>query len=260
MAVRVRPYKQGSRSARTLAAALGGRVLKLEGSRWRARPGDTVINWGSSQVANYPCRVLNSPNAVGLATNKLLAFNKFKEDVDSGVMAQFYPDFTTDREVAQGWIEGNETVVVRNKLSGHSGEGIEIFRKDAGERLELPQAPLYVKYVKKQDEFRVHIMADEVILVQRKARRADVEAPNWQVRNHANGFVFARNDVEPHDSVIDVARLATRSLGLDFGAVDVIWNNHQQKAYVLEVNTACGMEGSTGEDYAAAFRRHYGPF
>lgn len=258
MAVRVRPYKQGSRSARTLAAALGGRVLKLVGSRWRARPGDTVINWGSSQNINYPCRVLNSPNAVGLAANKLLTFNKFKEDVEAGVMAQFYPDFTTDREVAQGWIEDNEMVVVRNKLSGHSGEGIEIIK--AGEHLELPLAPLYVKYVKKQDEFRVHIMADEVILVQRKARRTDVETPNWQVRNHANGFVFARNNVAPNDSVIDVARLAVRALGLDFGAVDVIWNNYQQKAYVLEVNTACGMEGSTGEDYAAAFRRHYGPF
>jgi glutathione synthase/RimK-type ligase-like ATP-grasp enzyme len=48
--------------------------------------------------------------------------------------------------------------------------------------------------------------------------------------------------------------MAVAALGLDFGGVDVIWNERRQMAYVLEVNTACGLEGQTVNDYAEAFR------
>ena len=43
--VRVLPYKQGSRGAKALATALGGKVLKLEGSKFVRRPSDLIINW-----------------------------------------------------------------------------------------------------------------------------------------------------------------------------------------------------------------------
>jgi hypothetical protein len=42
-------------------------------------------------------------------------------------------------------------------------------------------------------------------------------------------------------------------LELDFGAVDLIWNENQNVVYVLEVNTAPGMEGTTLENYCDAF-------
>ena len=46
--------------------------------------------------------------------------------------------------------------------------------------------------------------------------------------------------------------LAVEGLMVDFGAVDVVWNDQYQKAYVLEVNTAPGIENSTVLDYATA--------
>jgi len=54
--------------------------------------------------------------------------------------------------------------------------------------------------------------------------------------------------------VVEQASLAIAALGLDFGAVDIIWNNHYQLATVLEVNTAPGLEGQTITDYANYFR------
>ena len=44
------------------------------------------------------------------------------------------------------------------------------------------------------------------------------------------------------------------SIGLDFGAVDVIYNGHSNRAYVLEINTAPGLTGTTLDNYAAALR------
>lgn len=236
MAVRVYPYKQGSASAKTLAEALGGKVLKLEGSKYRPRAGDVVINWGSGRVPAFgPARILNRD--VRDAQCKLATFKALSA---AGVRV---PEFTEDRAVAEGW--GGD-IVCRTKLRGHSGDGIVI----AKERGELVAAPLYTRYVKKKDEYRVHVFNGEAFFIQRKARKLDHDNPNWQIRNLAGGFVFA--EVQEADTPRDVLDLAVRSvaaLNLDFGGVDVMWNAKEGQAYVLEINTACGLEDRTAEHY-----------
>ena len=52
--------------------------------------------------------------------------------------------------------------------------------------------------------------------------------------------------------VKEQAVLSVKAVGLDFAGVDVIWNDKQKKAYVLEVNTAPGIEGQTVVNYAKA--------
>lgn len=237
--IRIYPYKQGSRSARALADALGGRVLKLEGSRFRPRAGDLIINWGSSA---HPFETCLNRHSVGAASNKLHAFQHLQL---AGV------------RIPRFWSNPNEIpedvrwpVVCRTVLNGHSGRGIVM----AASRAELVAAPLYTEYVPKEHEFRVHVVGGAVVAVQRKARRLDVEAPNWQIRNHANGFNFAREGFETPPDVVEQALASIMALGLDFGAVDVLWNQRRGLAYVLEVNTAPGLEGQTVNDYAEAFK------
>lgn len=250
--VRILPYRQGSRGAAALAAALPRcRVLKLNGSRFRPRPVDVIINWGNTDPQRvhwqgaHPRTILNLPNQVRDASNKLFFFNNMRE---RGV--NLVPHFWTNREDIP---DEAFPVVCRTVLAGHSGAGIHI----ANTRDDLVDAPLYVKYIKKQDEYRVHVgrRNDQsiIISVQRKARREGFENPNWQVRNHNNGFVFVRGGVNPPQSVLDAASRSLEAIGLDFGAVDVIWNARQEAAYVLEINTAPGLEGQTVQDYADFF-------
>lgn len=245
---RVLPYRQGSRAARALAEALGGRVLRLEGSRFIPRRDDILINYGNTDPRQFQrCTY----NAVDLrhATNKL---NFFRTMSDRG-LADIIPRFWTDRTEIP---DDAFPIVCRTVLAGHSGDGIVI----AASRDQLVDAPLYVKYIKKQEEYRVHVGMrngnTSIIAVQRKARRADTpdDQVNWQVRNHHNGFVFVRNGINPPPSVLESAQSALRAAGIDFGAVDVIWNARQERAYVLEINTAPGLEGQTVEDYANFFR------
>lgn len=142
-------------------------------------------------------------------------------------------------------------MVCRTLLSAHEGRGIVI----ADRNTPLVRASLYTQYVPKRAEYRVHVVGNRSILVQRKVRKAglDQEA-NFKVRNTANGFIFQRNNINPPQAVIDEAIKAVAACHLDFGAVDVIWNERQQRAYVLEVNTAPGIEGSTVKDYAQALK------
>lgn len=244
------PYNQGSKSAKALAQALGIKRLKREGKPVKV---GTVINWGCSSD-NWPrdinCEVLlNDPNCVRIATNKLKSFNVLKGHVS-------IPDFTEDAVEASKWLAEGVTVVARTKLTGHSGEGVIIVEKGQ----ELPRAPLYVKYVPKTDEYRLHVFRDKVFFIQQKKRNKDIpdDKVNWKVRNHGNGFIYAHKDVDVPEKAKEQAIMAIKTLGLDFGAVDIIYNKKQDRLYVLEVNTACGLEGTTLEKYVEVFKEFVG--
>lgn len=243
-------HNPGSQGAKALAEALGVRRIKHVGSRVRCGPRDTVINWGHAGALPDHVRgagvVLNSPDRVRLAANKLAFFNHV------GNNARCVP-FTTDPAVARGW---NSKVVCRHTLNGHSGEGIEIIEPG----VDIPQAPCYTKYIVKESEWRIHVVNGVVIDSTRKIRDPDfVGEPNWAVRNHQGGFIYARNSGQPSEDVVAQAVAAMEAVGLDFGAVDVMVSKptraHPERlAYVLEINSAPGLVGTTVQNYAGAFR------
>jgi predicted ATP-grasp superfamily ATP-dependent carboligase len=73
------------------------------------------------------------------------------------------------------------------------------------------------------------------------------------VQSHDNGWVFCQAG-EVDFAVQDLAMNAIKALGLDFGAVDVIIR--RGKAYILEVNSAPGLEGRTLQAYVEAIKEY----
>jgi hypothetical protein len=244
MRTRIMPYRRGSASALALARAMGVLRLNVVRTTFRPRPTDVIINWG---CCDPPIPTIgtwfNRPMSVMYATNKLLAYQQLAQ---SGVPV---PEFTADPDQAGSWSYDGYTVLARTMLRAHGGRGIEIVPPEG----PLPHAPLYTKYVKKADEYRVHVVHTEVIDVQQKKRRRDYEGEvNNQIRNYDNGWVFCREEVEPPEEVLIAARRAVGALGLMFGAVDIGWNRHFGQATVYEVNSAPGIEGTTVGSYARA--------
>lgn len=106
-------------------------------------------------------------------------------------------------------------------------------------------------------EYRVHVINDAVVAVQRKVwprGKKKLNAGDLKARNYNDGFVFQKEKLEdlPTKDILDQAKRVIKALGLDFGGVDVIWNQQENKAYVLEVNTAPGIEGTDIGVYASA--------
>lgn len=231
--------------AKRLAEALTAKRIKHEGSKFQGRPNRLVINWGASNLPPivHPSPIINHPQSVAQASDKLQFFSLLQGE-------EITPEWTTDIEEAKDFLRSGRRVICRRLLRASGGRGIVI----ADHEHELVEAPLYVIYKKKKEEYRVHVFRGNVIDVQKKVRRVSHANPNWAIRNHDNGFVYVRYNIDPPTQVFDAALAAMARTTLDFGAVDVIYNAHYRRAYVLEVNTAPGLEGSTVNSYREAFR------
>lgn len=287
---RIYPYKVGSASARALKDALGAMIIKLENSRYRYRNAHTIINWGNSRRPSWMSTdvpVINQPESVEIASNKLDTFERLQAEMIATV------PWTTDKSLAQGWLNDGVKVFVRHSLTGHSGEGIEVIspREESDFNVELthiinrlrtinyhsladnliedledisvslPDAPLYTYGVSNTGEYRVHVFDGEVILYQKKSRRVNeetgevvtAEGEEADVRNLASNWVYRTGNLRRLERVEELAINAVRALGLDFGAVDII-KDENGEVYVLEVNTAPGLGNeATLEAYVRAF-------
>lgn len=237
-----------SNGARELANALG---IKQAGRVVRRKYTGTVLNWGCIDlpIRFSSARVINTTQAIAEVSNKLVFFKKMKD-------TKLCPKFTENEDEANKWIGVGKRVLARRVLSGSGGIGIHIADRDR----ELVSAPLYVEYIPKDSEWRVHVFRMDkgptVVDCQKKARSSDVpdSEVNWEVRNLEGGFIYKRHDINPPACVFEVATKCMENLSLHFGAVDIIYNEKKNRAYVLEVNSAPGLEGTTVIKYRDAFK------
>jgi glutathione synthase/RimK-type ligase-like ATP-grasp enzyme len=224
------PVNLGSRGAKALAAKLSEKV------------GHKVWRVKAERVKKRKAFVFRA----GL--DKLTQFKKFHEAQVSA------PEYTTDRATAIKWL-ADGPVVARTILRGSEGRGIVIAENEE----QLVNAPLYTRYIKKKKEFRVHVFNGQVIDVQEKRKKKEFneEQRDTRVRNVHNGYVFCRDGIVEPDALRGLALSAVASLGYSLGAVDVVFNERSGKLFVLEVNAAPGMEGTTLEKYSNAIVNWY---
>ena len=243
------PYKKASESARLLSKALsqslGRTVRRLRTDHfYPLKSTSCVIGWGAHETPWWlPGRYLNRPMAVKQAHNKLVTFANLQGKV-------LIPQWTTEKTIAHQWWDQGKIVLCRKSLTGSAGAGIIISRV---EHQCIVDAPLYVQYKSKQKEFRVHVFRQKVIDVSEK-RRSVSHGPveSDYIRSRENGWIFCHDAILEPEGLRSVSMAAVSVLGLDFGAVDVIWNEDENRCYVLEVNTAPGIEGTTLEKYTNA--------
>lgn len=231
------PNKMGSRGTKALAQVLTTKV------------GHKVFRMTAERVQQLRAKGRKRISfQLREGTDKLTQMRKF---TDANVSC---PDHTTDRSVATGWIADGGVVVCRTLLRSSEGKGIVV----AEQADQVVQAPLYTKYVKKKKEFRVHVFNGQVIDVQEKRKkRSHEDQRDTRIRNVANGYVFCREGLVEPTGLRDLATSATTALGYSLGAVDIAYNERNDKLYVLEVNSCPGMQGTTLESYANAITTWY---
>jgi len=241
------PYKKGSKSCKALQDALRADRLKCyrksSTSRFKTKISDLVVYWGGhNNIDDWNGQQLNR-NRIR-ANNKLSCLRVLAEVGLSTV------PWTTDSDVAKTW----PLVVARATLTGHSGQGIHMWTPSNREE-PVPIAPLYTQYIKKTYECRVHVFQGHVIDAQIKRKVIDYEGErNTAIRNIHTGWVYCREGFILPDTATNLSITAVNAVGLDFGAVDLIYNQHHKQFYILEINTAPGLEGTTLTNYKEAIK------
>ena len=157
------------------------------------------------------------------------------------------PDFTFDKATAHSWLLDGGVVFCRTLTRASEGKGIVV----AETADQLVYAPVYTKYMKKKREFRVHIFKDKVVQVVEKRKRTGWDADrDTRIRNTANGYVFCRDLLSPAPSgLMELALRASKVTQSDFKGVDVGYNEKKGELFVIEVNSAPGVEGSNVDSY-----------
>lgn len=256
------PYKQSLESVKQLKEAF----IQIEAfppkiiKHINKIPNNSIIiNWGNSEVPQVPTHIslygFNTPPAVELAANKLFTFLALKDKVN-------IPWFTKNIDEVKNKISNDGSIIIgRTLLSSHSGQGIIILDKNNVEE-ELPKHnfKLFTQYQPKSKEFRVHVFGEKVIDVQEKRIKSNIdkENVNKKIRSYNNGWVFCRENIEIPENLFEQSILAVRYLKLDFGAVDIIWSKKENKCYIIEINTAPGLQGQTAINYAKEFVKRIG--
>jgi len=253
MRIRILPYKIASRSAKVLAQSLDVLRCNLHNTRFRPRDRDIIINWGSSYWPFDTGVVLNKPISVRFAANKITALGIMR-DAEVSVIP-----FTLHKAEAVAWLEGGSYVYERHSIFGHGGYGIRVVHTVADLTIGT-SVELYTKGIPIRREYRVHVFNGEIIdhVQKRRCLDADTNSVSEYIRNHTQGWVFVRGGFDRLTEVEEQAIKAVKALGLDFGAVDIIVEKHTGLCFVLEVNTAMGMDaGSTTlAKYTSAFNKY----
>jgi len=232
----VYPYKMTSESAKLLASALDVWMVYPDRKYVPDTP-DVIINWGNGDIPRWDRKgpvFLNHPSKVMNSINKMTSFRMFRQ----GKVR--FPAYTTDAEMAKQWIDEGHWVCCRQELEGRDGAGLVLAKKEE----ELVPAKLYTKYIPCTREFRAYIWMGKLIDTFDK-RRKNIETCDPDIRCESRDWVFCKNPSFIPDDLGLQASLAIKALGLDFGGVDIVYNKEMNRSYVLEVNTAPGIYGTT---------------
>lgn len=192
--------------------------------------------------------VLNNPFEIDQYKDKLKALIKMER---GGVSVPKFNWYKQRDILDRGLL--NYPLIGRTRYH-YGGSGFKFIRNE--EELQKDyQSDYWLEYIDGEDkrEYRVHVFRGEILRVQRKREKEEYDHVKLHnvCRSHNNGWYFSLCDIErTHESVKREAINAVRSLGYDFGAVDVIRIPSQDKTVVLEVNSGCGLDNSGLELYA----------
>jgi hypothetical protein len=209
-----------------------------------------LVNWGNRAMATYQMtdlpHMLNRSSDVATYANKLSCFNEIRNMnhrfPDSAITI---PEYTVERREASQWLRQGFSILARESATGTGGNGITIVNPtEARTAPERTDGGFYVKFEPSREEFRVYFMDGQVLDYNRKSIRNGTTPTSRAIRSHDNGYIFTRNNFELPDCVRQTAERFIAQTSLSFGGIDILHNSWYNKAVLLEVNTAPGIEGT----------------
>lgn len=252
-----------------------------------------IIGWGAKTkepISLGSTPVMNHPDKIRLNRNKLKSLKTMKEK--KVAVANFVEASKVNAAIQAGTI--NLPVVGRKKFH-QGGKGFWTCLTKTHVKNAIDEGAEYFQnFIDVESEYRLHVFKGNLIYAVKKVKRSNMEQAfksqqsekiksiadkkkkkldpdtmdfvlgrmakqnthaNMIIKSNDKGWKFSRikNENVKKDLLKQAAK-AIESLGLDFGAVDCCMDS-DGKAWIIEVNTGPGLEGSSLEAYVEAFKK-----
>lgn len=243
-----------------LAGMHGGKVLggypkRFAGILRKSKPSH-VINLGTTGEISFDGSIVNPKEMVRAASNKRQARIAFQE-----------ADVPSPKLFLRGSSITKADLPVVGRTSYHNkGKGFWFCKTLAEVRRAVDRgATHFLEFVPKTREYRVHTFCKKntfgkesretedyvsVKLVEKVWQGKNKPDPRQVQKNHEFGWVFLGQQ-DRREEELDVVRYAAKqaiaALGLDFGAVDVMYKIKDKRPYVLEVNSTPSLADDTAD-------------
>lgn len=248
-------------------SVLGGFPSRLHSVvKKHGRP-EVIINLGTTVEIPYKDQLLNSEDMVRAASNKKRARVIFQD-----------ADVPAPRLYTQASQVTTKSLPVIGRTSFHKkGKGFWFCKtkRDVQDAVRKG-ATHFLSFIDNTREYRVHLFSKtralgeedrcpedyvSIKIAEKVWRGKGVPDPKKPQKNHEFGWVFLgpqNRREEELDVVRYAAKQAIAALGLDFGAVDVMYRIRNKEPYVLEVNSTPSLadeHANTCEVYANRFMK-----
>ena len=238
------PKSAGARYLRRALAAKLGYEPEMVSPDYLIPSNIWVINWGDGSYRGEReeraknTRVINPMHTILPCINKVDFFS---------IMAEYavnLPDWTTKRSTAERWCAAGETIYCRETAEGKDGVGIVIATRPS----QIVAARLYTCAVPSTDEYRVHVFREKPIFDLLKWHENPTKQAQ-QIRTGSQGWEYTR-DCRVPASGRKQAAIVAKALGVDFCAVDLLYDSKTDTSTVLEANSAPELGPWTSAAYA----------
>lgn len=198
------------------------------------------------QLALYnPSEIPNKTLRYGQAVPKLTQYRYFTANSIP------CPVWTQNAHLAKDWHSSGNVVYARKERITARGQGITLIypiNKWPGEDFLV-----YTKYIPNDREFRVNIFEDKFVNIREKLLLENY-ATRSLVRSSDNGYTTTHHLPIPDtlkERIKLLALAAAEISSSSFKGVDIIYNEDEDKLYVLEVNSAPAIQGSSVGEYVS---------
>lgn len=201
---------------------------------------NVLIRYGNSFGEYIEDTNLNTPEFIKLLSNKRMFSTMLLEN-------GFYcPEFSRDKSEISGY-----PVVLRSTLTSSKGRGISIVKTEEEVDKFWTNSHSWTKYIPMQYELRCHILGGGLAKVFKKVWRKEEPEAEFPIRcNDTYEFVLQSTEGK-YNRLYELVEGLTKILGdNNFYSLDIGWDNNKKQYFILEGNSAPGLNQYTAKMYA----------
>lgn len=220
-------------------------ISKISGTRYPIVkeldfPVNVFLRYGNSYSSTYIQKDsdINPKSLIHTCSNKL----RFSELMLKNNL--FAPKFIQD------FTNISFPCVVRSTLTGYGGEGIYMVKNEDDLRKIYRNGYWWTKFVPMQSEFRVHIANGNIVKLFKKILKED-HTEDMPIRNLKSCHFSLQNTEDKYSKLKELVTEISKIFGNKyFMALDVGWNTERKEYFIIEGNSAPGLNELTAEIYA----------